>query len=214
MACYNGSNYLAEAIGGLYSQELLIEILVMDDASTDGSARLAKQLGATVHTIPHSGQAVARNLGLPMAMGEFILFHDQDDVLLPEVLPKMVAALRAAPPVAAVMAQARDFLSPELDSAERARLRPRAEPYFGYLGATLFRKDALVAAGGFSETLKAGEAADLLLRLQASGPGPLRLPIVAMRRRIHKNNASRLMREQQFTEYAASLRNHFLRPRE
>lgn len=214
MACYNGSSYLAEAIGALRSQGIGLEILVIDDASTDGSAELAQQLGATVCTIPHRGQAVARNIGLAMAAGDSVIFHDQDDVLQPEILPRMLRALQAAPDVSAVMAQAQDFLSPDLDSAECARLRLRNEPYFGYLGATLFRKEALLAIGGFSETLKAGEATDLLLRILASGPAPLRLPLVAMRRRIHKNNASRLMRRQQFTEYAASLRNHFLRARD
>lgn len=208
MACYNGRPYLAEAFAGLAAQGLELELLVIDDASTDGSPELARALGATVRTIPHSGQAAARNLGLAVAAGDYIMFHDQDDVLEPESLPRMLAALRADPGLPAVMAQARDFLSPDLDSAERSRLRPRREPYFGYLGATLFRMQALTAVDGFSEALKAGEAADLLLRIQTEVRAPLRLPFVAMRRRIHGNNASRLMRGQQFAEYAASLRKH------
>lgn len=206
MACYNGAPYLAEAIGGLRLQKVKLEILVMDDASTDGTPELARSLGATVHCLPHSGQARARNFGLALAKGHFIMFHDQDDVLHPDSLPRMLGALREAPALPAVMAQAQDFLSPELAGEERARLRPRQAPYFGYLGATLFRKEALLALGGFSETLRAGEAADLLLRIQASGPAPGRLPFVAMRRRLHGNNASRLMRGQQFAEYASSLR--------
>lgn len=206
MACYNGAPYLAEAIGGLRLQKVELEILVMDDASTDDSPKVARSLGATVHCIPHSGQARARNFGLALAKGHFIMFHDQDDVLHPASLPRMLEALSRGPALAAVMAQAQDFLSLELAEEERARLRPRQAPYFGYLGATLFRKEALLAVGGFSEALKAGEAADLLLRIQSLGPGPGRLPFVAMRRRIHGNNASRLMREQQFAEYASSLR--------
>lgn len=210
MACYNGANYLAEAFAGLRAQGPGLEVLVIDDASTDASPELARSLGASVHCIPHSGQARARNFGLALAQGHFIMFHDQDDVLHPDSLPRMLGALSEAPALPAVMAQAQDFLSPELSGGECARLRPRQAPYFGYLGATLFRKEALLALGGFSEALRAGEAADLLLRIQASGPAPGRLPFVAMRRRIHGNNASRLMRGQQFAEYASSLRKRLL----
>lgn len=208
MACYNGKKYLAEAIAGLRAQETELEILVVDDASTDGSAQLARDLGVTVRTIPHSGQAAARNAGLSLACGRFILFHDQDDVLHPCILPRMLEVLHSMPESPAVMAQARDFLSPDLDNEDRVRLRPRENPYFGYLGATLFRKEVLDAVGGFSETLKAGEAADLLFRIQATGRVVTHVPFIAIQRRIHGSNASRTMRGQQFKEYAGSLRAH------
>lgn len=208
IACYNGKKYLAEAIAGLRAQETALEILVVDDASADGSAQLARDLGVTVRTMPHSGQAVARNAGLSLACGRFILFHDQDDVLHPYVLPRMLEVLHSMPESPAVMAQAQDFLSPDLGHEDRVRLRPRENPYFGYLGATLFRKEVLDAVGGFSETLKAGEAADLLFRIQATGRVVTHVPFIAIQRRIHGNNASRTMRGQQFKEYAGSLRAH------
>ena len=206
MASYNGANYLAEAFAGLHAQGPGLEILVIDDSSTDDSPMVARSLGATVHCIPHSGQARARNYGLALAKGNFIMFHDQDDVLHADSLPRMLGAMSEMPELPAVLAQAQDFLSPELAMTERHRLRPHQTPYFGYLGATLFRKETLLAVGGFSEALRAGEAADLMLRIQNSGTAPGRLSFVAMRRRIHGNNASRLMRGQQFAEYASSLR--------
>lgn len=208
IACYNGRKYLAEAISGLREQGIGLEILVVDDASTDGSAQLARDLGVMVRTIPHSGQAAARNTGLSLACGRFILFHDQDDVLHPCILPRMLGVFHSMPEIPAVMAQAQDFFSPDLGNEERIRLRSRENPYFGYLGATLFRKEVLDAVGGFSETLKAGEAADLLFRIQETGRVVTHVPFIAIQRRIHGSNASRIMRGQQFKEYACSLRTH------
>lgn len=208
IACYNGAKYLAEAVHGLHAQDIPLEIIVVDDASTDGSAQLAADLGCTVAVVRHGGQAAARNVGLSLSRGNVVMFHDQDDVLRPKVLHKMLAPLREEPCVAVVMAQAMDFLSPDLDVEDVARLVPRLNPYFGFLGATMFRKDVLDDVGGLSEALKAGEAADLLFRVRDAGHVVRQLPFVAMDRRLHAHNTSRLMRPVQFRDYASTLRRH------
>lgn len=208
VACYNGEKYLIEAINGLRSQNFSLEILVMDDESVDTSVQIATILGCTVRTVPHGGQAAARNAGLRIARGQFIMFHDQDDVLCPGALRSMAEPLESNVTIAAVMAQTVDFLSPELDDDERRKLSPRPEPYFGFLGATLFRKETLAALGGCSESLKAGEAADLLFRLQTAGHIVRHLPVTVMKRRLHTRNTSRLMRQTQFRDYASVLRGH------
>lgn len=210
IACYNGKKYLSNAIEGIQRQNIPLEIIVVDDSSTDNSAELAADLGCTVRTIPHSGQSAARNVGLGMAQGEFIMFHDQDDVLQPDSAPRMMEIMRTDSSISAVMAQAKDFLSPELDTREQSTLLPRAEPYFGFLGATLFRKNVFASVGNFSTTLKAGEAADLLLRIRAAGLVVQQTPFIAIRRRLHENNTGRQLRKTQFREYAASLRNHLV----
>lgn len=82
---------------------------------------------------------------------------------------------------------------------------------YSVLPRPFFRKTVFASVGNFSTTLKAGEAADLLLRIQAAGLVVKQAPFVAMRRRLHGGNTSRCLRQTQFREYAASLRNHLAR---
>ena len=53
--CQNGTNYIKEAIDSVKKQNMNTEIIVIDDGSTDNTAEFAKNCGATVYSIPHSG---------------------------------------------------------------------------------------------------------------------------------------------------------------
>lgn len=84
---YNRAAYLAESIQSVLDQKLnkKLEIIVVDDGSTDNTAAIAKKFGKKIHyvKIPHSGYpAVARNAGLNLATGEFVAFQDSDDIWL------------------------------------------------------------------------------------------------------------------------------------
>lgn len=206
IASYNGSNYLSNCINALHTQNINMEIIVIDDSSTDDSVKIAQNLGCIVHIIPHSGQATARNVGITLAQGNFIMFHDQDDILQPDILHYMIEKLSYDTSIAGVMGQAKDFISPELPLNSTINIIQRQNPYFGFLGATVFRKNILDTIGYFSTDLKAGEATDFLLRIKSSGLHLLYLPIVVINRRIHNTNTSRLLRKVQFKEYATSLR--------
>ena len=84
---YNTREYLAEALGSLTAQTLRdIEILVIDDGSTDGSGELARELAredARIRVVSQSngGLSVARNTGIDRARGKYVLFVDSDDRL-------------------------------------------------------------------------------------------------------------------------------------
>ena len=213
IAARNGTNYLAEAVAGISRQEVRVEVIVVDDGSTDSTAKLAASLGCTVHSIPPSGQPRAKNIGLGLAKGEFVLFHDHDDVLRPGALARLLATLKDDTSLAGVMAQAKDFVSPELDSAQASALAPRDEPYFGFLGATLFRRRIFDFSGVFAEDHLASDAVDMLARIQAAGLTLCRMPFIAMDRRLHLSNVGRTRGKiMQFKGYAASLRQ--LRERE
>ena len=80
---YNAEDTIEECIRSAMSQGVDVEIIVADNYSTDGTAEKARRLGAKV--LPRSGRpgnpASARNAGLSVAKGEYVLFLDSDEVL-------------------------------------------------------------------------------------------------------------------------------------
>lgn len=80
-----------------------LEVIVVDDCSTDDSVRIAESAGVTViSTQANGGPATARNLGAAAASGEFLFFVDSDGALAPDAVATAVAMLRADPGLGAV----------------------------------------------------------------------------------------------------------------
>ncbi|HUP61192.1 MAG TPA: glycosyltransferase family A protein [Thermoanaerobaculia bacterium] len=100
---YNRAAMLREAVASVIAQTYRpVEIVIVDDGSTDDTPRVADELGrlhpeARVVHQPNGGPGVARESGRALARGEFIQHLDSDDVLLPRKLELQVAALRAHP---------------------------------------------------------------------------------------------------------------------
>ncbi|HYV07782.1 MAG TPA: glycosyltransferase family A protein [Blastocatellia bacterium] len=101
---YNRAVLLREAVASVLSQTYRpIELIVVDDGSTDDTPRVADELGEThpqeVRVIHQSntGPGLAREAGRQAARGEFIQYLDSDDLLLPEKFDKQVAGLCAHP---------------------------------------------------------------------------------------------------------------------
>ena len=88
---YNTAEYVCEAIDSVLAQTLPdIEVIAVDDGSTDGSAALLQSYGdrITVITKANGGQAAARNDALAVAHGDYICFLDSDDTLQPNTLER------------------------------------------------------------------------------------------------------------------------------
>jgi GT2 family glycosyltransferase len=99
---YNRAHWLRAAICSAVQQSHRpLEILVVDDGSTDETKELCAQFGPLVRHIPqeHGGAAVARNRGLREARGEYIAFLDSDDLWEPSKLQIHLAVHRALPQV-------------------------------------------------------------------------------------------------------------------
>src|SRR5690349_4880587 len=102
--CFNYSQYLGKAIRSVQAQQYSpFEIVVVDDGSTDESATVAKRAGVRLIQQRNAGLGAARNAGLAAASGEFVIFLDADDELLPDALASGVAALRAQPSISCVV---------------------------------------------------------------------------------------------------------------
>jgi len=91
---YNYAQYLREAIDSALAQTYAkIEVIVVDDGSTDGSKGILESYGDKIAAIFQQNQGVsaARNNGISLAEGEFFAFLDADDVWLPEKIEKQIA---------------------------------------------------------------------------------------------------------------------------
>jgi glycosyltransferase involved in cell wall biosynthesis len=98
--CYNRREIISRAIRSVLGQTILpIEIIIVDDGSTDGSSRVARSFGDPVKVIeqPNCGAATARNRGIRAARGDWIAFIDSDDEWHQEKLQLQIAAAERFP---------------------------------------------------------------------------------------------------------------------
>ena len=94
--CYNAERFLAATVQSAFAQEgVPLQCVLVDDGSSDGTRPLIESWGTQVTPVfgPNRGAAGARNAGLAVAQGEFILYLDADDLLLPGTVAARVQAL-------------------------------------------------------------------------------------------------------------------------
>src|SRR5687768_8969930 len=80
--CYNAAPFIAETLISIFEQkDVFLEVIVIDDGSTDTSASIIKEFGDKVqyHYQTNSGVSSARNKGLVLAKGDYVIFFDADD---------------------------------------------------------------------------------------------------------------------------------------
>lgn len=196
---YNAAPFIAETIESCLQQTLQdIEILVIDDGSTDSTASIVKSFQNPkihYHYKKNSGVADTRNYGARLAKGEYLGFLDADDLFSPENVEKKIKALE---------------LHPETNVAYSAMLRfskekgdlDLVESHLGKGDETLehilhfksnvcpsqmiVRKKAFDDVGGYDTRLSTSADWDLAIRLAAKG-GFHYLPEPLVRYRIHPN---------------------------
>jgi glycosyltransferase involved in cell wall biosynthesis len=103
---FNSERTLAEAIMSVMRQTIGdVEVIVVDDGSTDGTVAVARQFearhpGSVIGLRQnHAGPYVARNLAAHHARGKYVAFLDSDDAWLPDKLARQIALMEASPDV-------------------------------------------------------------------------------------------------------------------
>jgi glycosyltransferase involved in cell wall biosynthesis len=162
----NREGCVARAISSVLAQTYRsLELIVVDDGSTDGTRNVVQDFGAPVTLIvqEHAGAYVARNLALRHARGELVAFIDSDDAWLPDKLAAQVPLMRRQE-VGLVFGDAVHLTSP-IESAPRTGLTsfsvapPRRGQAVGHFArynfvpscTVLVRRACLDQIGGFSE---------------------------------------------------------------
>ncbi|GAA2030153.1 glycosyltransferase family 2 protein [Pseudokineococcus marinus] len=174
MPAMNREGLIARALRSVASQTLTpARVVVVDDASDDGTADAALAEGVEVIRMPErSGSGPARNAGIEAATTTWVAFLDSDDEWLPEHLETVMAHAggRDLVSAAAVSPAGRWLGSP---SRGARRITPRTVLVPSELvvtSATVVRREALVAAGMFRPLLRAQDL-DLWIRLLEKGEG-------------------------------------------
>jgi glycosyltransferase involved in cell wall biosynthesis len=172
---YNRCAMLLEAIDSVLAQSVTaIELIVIDDGSTDGTSEHLMRLGKTIRIerIEHGGPAAARNRGVALARAPLIAFLDSDDLWAPTKLERQLAFMRENPGCA--ISQTDEIW---IRNGRRVnpgmRHRKRAGDIFIdslrtcliSTSATMMRTDLFRSLGGFDEIMLAAEDYDLWLRI-------------------------------------------------
>jgi glycosyltransferase involved in cell wall biosynthesis len=188
---HNGKSYLGEAIASARRQSPApLEIVIVDDGSTDGTAAFVETLGSDIRLIrqAHSGVTVARNRGLRAARGELIAFLDCDDVWTDGKLATQVPILLEHSDIQVVLGHSRRMWTPTPQDGASSGLRMTEPELALSLGAALIRRSAFETIGAFDETLPRAEDWDWFMRLRERGALVAVHPEVTQLCRRHDGN--------------------------
>lgn len=164
MPVFNGAAWLAESLASVRRQQVAgLELIVVDDGSTDGSAAVLRACApeATYFRQENRGPSAARNAGLDRARAGLIAFLDQDDLWPDGSLEVRLQALQADARALFVLGRTRFlFAGPGQDTA------PWVSPN---LGAGLYRREVFARLGRFNEATRLTDDVEWSLRLREAG---------------------------------------------
>jgi hypothetical protein len=179
VATYNHGHYLPDAIDSVLNQtHSRVEVIVVDDGSTDNTRDVLTRYGDRLRYQHQSnlGLAAARNTGLSLASGEFLVFLDADDLLLPRMIEESVKRFEAEPEAGVVHC---GWIYASTDLANLSwtmmpTLEGRLFDTFAHsiplpCHSMLFRLPVLRSAGLFDTTMRACEDWDVWLRIARCG---------------------------------------------
>jgi glycosyltransferase involved in cell wall biosynthesis len=190
---YNAERFLAEAIDSALAQTLRpLEIIVVDDGSTDGSLTVARRYPAPVRVVEqaHAGAGAARNLGAGLAGGDLLAFLDADDRWPESKSARQWEAFQRTPTLDAVLGHVRQLRDgPEWIAGVAAPSGGAEHLDAGYAsGAMLIRRDSFFRVGLFRSEWRVGEFIDWFARATEAALTIEVLPDLVLWRRIHDAN--------------------------
>jgi glycosyltransferase involved in cell wall biosynthesis len=190
----DAGRYIAETIESVLAQSApAAQILVVDDGSSDDTARIAAGFGdrVRVEQQPPTGPAAARNRGLAMISADLVALLDADDIWPSDSLEVRVAALEADPSVDLCFGHMIQFASPELPPQEQRRVHVDPRPQAALSSSAMLARRTVFDRVGPLPDRRAGDFLEWLIGARSAGVRWLMLGDVVLRRRLHLHNLSR-----------------------
>ena len=192
---FNGERFLSEALDSILEQTYQkLEVIVVDDGSTDGTESVARRYGPRIryHYQSNAGAPAARDEGVRMSNGELVAFLDADDLWHPEKLTRQLARFQARPELDLCFTHAKHFWVSEMEEEEKRFQNHRLSQILpAYLTqALLVRRELFQTVGTFNTGLKFADAMDWFLRAVHQGAVMELLPDALLYRRMHQTNFS------------------------
>jgi len=179
---YNAAPTLADALASVAAQTARpAEIIVVDDASTDGTAVIARRFEGVslISLATRRGAAAARNAGVRSASSPWIAFLDADDEWLPEKLAKQFAAIAKDSQAGLVFCASLEFAPDgrllgdtfrgDAVSTGNGTWKALLKRNFVATPTVMARRALLLGLGGFDESLTVGEDQDMWIKLALAG---------------------------------------------
>ncbi len=197
--CYNGEKFLGEAIeSALRQSHAAVEVIVVDNGSTDRSGQIAQQYPVRYLRLETPNVCEARNAGIRESRGEYLVFLDADDRLMPQGIEAGVRLLEEQPEYAMTVG---DHVFITRDGAWRSGSRKKCLQGSSYgellrsnfiemISSALFRRGVFEQVGLFDGSLRGAEDYDLYLRI-AREYAILCHPTVIAEYRVHEAELSR-----------------------
>ncbi len=190
---HNTEKYIREAIESVLAQDYRpLEIIVIDDGSSDSSASIAESFPQVICIRqPNQGAGAARNTGLALCHGDFIAFLDADDLWVPHKTSWQVNYLLSHPEVDCLMGRSRNFLEPGVERPHWLPEQLLAPSRLTLaMPASLFPPRTFHRIGNFNPSYRQCEDLDWFIRLHESGAVIHTPDEVFLLRRIHTTNIS------------------------
>jgi glycosyltransferase involved in cell wall biosynthesis len=199
---HNGEKYLAQAIDSVLAQTHRdLELLVIDDGSTDGSRAVMDRYArydARIRILSQANRGVsaAGNLGFAEARGEWVARLDADDIFLPEKLERQIAFIKRNPDVRIVgtlgyfincAGKTLGLVNTDgpFTRVQFEQMAARGEPVFFVHSSTLMHRKAVLEIGGYREQFVQAEDIDLWLRMAEKGHLLQKMPEPLILYRLH-----------------------------
>lgn len=179
--CFNAEKWLKEAIDSCLQQTYSnLEIIVIDDGSTDNSLEIIKSYDDKIiwRTYSHKGGNHARNRGFDLSQGEYIQYLDADDYILPEKIERQVKFLEETGADVVYgdwrhqqhLASGYSYLDKiETSETQTDILTALLSNWWVALAALMYRRTAVENSGGWDENLGAAQDRDFFLSVVMNG---------------------------------------------
>jgi glycosyltransferase involved in cell wall biosynthesis len=189
---YNGERYLSQALDSALGQSYgPIELIVVDDGSTDGSSYIARSYQSVRYLYQaNGGPAAARNTGITASRGDFIAFLDHDDIWEPWKLRTEMDCFHEHPHLGYTMARG-EFIFEEGTERPAWAVKQRGDGGPVPLhGALVVRRTVFDRVGPLNPSFRVAEDTEWIMRATDAHVPMMVLDGALVRRRVHATNTS------------------------